>query len=613
VTIQAGDGPPARPQALLFTPGPRLGWTFRDRRSLVAPYPEPPPDPDAIRAQAEARRAATQRSLQRAEKWVARPSLMLAVALLMLAAFAKTTSRHGHAGGFALLALILCGPGLAWTAWCWCRRFGAVAADPTLLYDHARREWEDHAARHEHTELARLDQVPEWGSAQSPVPRTDVFGGTLAGWRSLLTVHGASIMAAQPLLVADLSGQYAAGQLAALAREVGVPVAEYALPRDLNRCGLLSGLSARQLADALTEAIHAGPPGQARTDRAVDVRVLEQLSSALAGRGITPVRLAAAVQVALGRPIPPGLLTRQETDLIGGPLFGGGARAHIGANLIRLDAFLSPLASYAGTGPPAAPRPAYCTILVADPAARGVRAELISALVIQWLTVQVTVSAGHVPAVVIAAADEITGHHLERLAGACELRGVPLTLLFRHLRDDATTLLGGGATAFMRLGNHHEAEQAASFMGRHHRFVLSGFTATHGGSHSSGSSDTYTYGTTESRGITTEDHFGAATASGGRTRSREQSGSQSWSSGLTWEDGTNWSDAATMQRVYEYAVEPAVLQNLPDNALLLPTRGAGRLAAVECHPAIITLPGVSTTPLFPAQTRPPPATKTILS
>ena len=38
---------------------------------------------------------------------------------------------------------------------------------------------------------------------------------------------------------------------------------------------------------------------------------------------------------------------------------------------------------------------------------------------------------------------------------------MPLTLLFRHLRDDATALLGGGATAFMRLGNHQEAEQAA--------------------------------------------------------------------------------------------------------------------------------------------------------
>jgi hypothetical protein len=32
----------------------------------------------------------------------------------------------------------------------------------------------------------------------------------------------------------------------------------------------------------------------------------------------------------------------------------------------------------------------------------------------------------------------------------------------------------------MRLGNHHEAEQAASFTGRQHTFVLSSLTATYG-------------------------------------------------------------------------------------------------------------------------------------
>lgn len=48
MTTQARRGTP-RWNALLFTPGARLGWTFRDRRSLVAPYPEQPPDPDAIR------------------------------------------------------------------------------------------------------------------------------------------------------------------------------------------------------------------------------------------------------------------------------------------------------------------------------------------------------------------------------------------------------------------------------------------------------------------------------------------------------------------------------------------------------------------------------------
>jgi hypothetical protein len=40
--------------------------------------------------------------------------------------------------------------------------------------------------------------------------------------------------------------------------------------------------------------------------------------------------------------------------------------------------------------------------------------------------------------VIVASADEVTRDHLEALAGACERRGVPLNLLFRHLRDDAT-------------------------------------------------------------------------------------------------------------------------------------------------------------------------------
>ncbi len=105
-----------------------------------------------------------------------------------------------------------------------------------------------------------------------------------------------------------------------------MPAAQYVLPADLDRCGLLSCLSPSQFADALTEAIHAGTPGGARADRAVDVRVLEQLTAALGG-WITPARLAAAAQAALGHPVPPGLLTAQEEALIGGDLFPAGLPA----------------------------------------------------------------------------------------------------------------------------------------------------------------------------------------------------------------------------------------------------------------------------------------------
>lgn len=42
-------------QQLLFTPGPRLGWVFRDRREIALAYSEPRPNPQAIQAQTVAR------------------------------------------------------------------------------------------------------------------------------------------------------------------------------------------------------------------------------------------------------------------------------------------------------------------------------------------------------------------------------------------------------------------------------------------------------------------------------------------------------------------------------------------------------------------------------
>jgi len=112
-------------------------------------------------------------------------------------------------------------------------------------------------------------------------------------------------------------------------------------------------------------------------------------------------------------------------------------------------------------------------------------------------------------------------------------------------------MIGGGATAFMRLGNHHEAEQAASFIGRHHKFVLSGFTATMGGSRTTTRGEEHGYGTTQSRGSSTTrgwsegDHLGADTYSGSSSRSRESGRSENWGSSRSWAVGTEWSDAAS--------------------------------------------------------------------
>ena len=393
---------------------------------------------------------------------------------------------------------------------------------------------------------------PEWGSATIAPRRTDVFGGTLAGWQALLTVHGASLLASRPLLAIDLTGQHAAVMLTAAAQRMGIPAAVYRLPHDLGRCGMLGELSPAQLADAIAEALHAGIPGGARTDRTIDTRVLQQLGGALAGRGVTPQRLAAAVRAALGHAIPSGILSAGELELLAGDLFPAGYREQIGASLVRLDAVLAEVAAYASDGWPAQPERYTCLTLDGGP--RTAAGEILTALTAHWLTVQVSGAAQEPPAVLVAGADEIARRHLERLAETCDLRGAPVTLLFRHLREDAASMIGGGTTAFMRLGNHTEAEQAAAYIGRRHTFVVSSYTATRGGWSQSG--------------------------------------------------GTYWRDTETRQRGYEYAVEPTALQNLPDCALLLADRADGnlRLHAVECDPAIITLPGASTAPL------PPPGT-----
>jgi hypothetical protein len=614
-----GPGPASAgtdPWRLLFTGGPRLGWVFRDRRELIPAYPEPKPGPQAIQAAAAARVTAADARFRRAWKWAGKPSIALALILVLLAACSRTAG-----GGFSpLLALItivvLCTPGLGWTAWCWLQRDQARDIPPEQEYQQAFTGWEQRASQYADSELARLARVPEWGSVTVPARRTDIFGGTLGGWQGLLAVHGASLLAGRPLLIADLTGQHPAAPLLSLARHAGIPAVTWQLPADLGRSGLLDQLPPDQLAAAVAEALHAGAPGGARAERAADAAILRQLAEALAPAGVTMPRLAAAVRAAIGHPAGP-LLSPAEQETITGTVFPpGGAREQAGPGLARLDAVLPGLASRTADGWPAAP--ARCTCLALEAAPRSADAEILAALLIQWLTVQVSSATGTIPAIIIAGAGEITTPHLERLADACELRGVPLTLLFRHLRADAAAMLGGAAaTAFMQLGNHHEAEQAAGYLGRHHTYQMSSFTATRGGTQTRTTGGSTSDSTSESasdarnKGWHSDGFFGTGgTRSGGRAKTTSTSTSQNWSQNWSDAGGTNWSAAQGVQRVYEYRVEPAVLQDLPEQALLLADRtpGALRLRAVECDPSIITLPGASTSPLPP-----PPALPSAVS
>jgi hypothetical protein len=621
--------PGPEPWRLLFSQGsPRLGWVFRDRKELVPAYPEPRPGADSVRSSVLARAAAAEKKLRRAWKWVARPSIGLALILVLGSACSASVGDSAFSPVLAVITIaVLCGPGLAYTGWCWLERDKARDVPPEQAYQKALTDWQQRSAQHAQSALGQLTDVQEWGSVTVPPRRTDIFGGTLAGWQSLIAVHGASVLSSRPLLIVDLTGQHPAQGLLALAEHVGIQTTAWRLPADLGRSGILNQLPPDAFAAAVAEALHAGAQGGARTERAADTMILRRLTEAITAGGLTMPRLAAAIRAARGGETG-ALLSEPELELIRGTLFPavGGAREQAAPSLTRLESVIPDLAARSGQGWPEATGSCICISL--DTAPRSAENEILGALVIQWLTVQAAKATAEFPSLIVAGAGDITSAHLERLSDACELRKVPLTLLFRHLREDAVQMLGGATTtAFMRTGNHAEAEQAASYLGRSHSYQVSGYTATKGGSVTqtvgggtgtgTSTSDSVSRGSNKgwSHGSSFADagNTSSGSNSGGDNKSRTTGTSTSTSTNQNWStaDGTTWSDAENTQRVYEYRVEPTVLQDLPEQMLLLADRSPGSLTlrAVECDPAIITLPGASTNPLPPppalnAATRP---------
>ncbi|MCL2584232.1 MAG: hypothetical protein FWE35_17445 [Streptosporangiales bacterium] len=614
----SGPGPVSRPPAvsdprmLMFTGGPRLGWSFRDRRELIPEYREPKPTPQDIQSSTDTRIAAAEARLQRAWKWIGRPSIGLALILILLAACSATSGDTGFSPIAAAVAIvILCVPGLAYCGWCWLERDKARDLPAEQAFYAAREAWKQREAQHQDVQMSHLAATPEWGSVDVPPRRTDIFGGTMPGWEALLAVHVSSLLGGKrPVIIADLTGLEPAAPLMSLVKSAGMSTVTWQLPHDLGRSGIMTSLSPQHIASAIAEALHAGVPGGARTERATDRSVLEQLGSVLAqGGGVSLPRLAGAVRAALGQH-PGASVSDAEREIITGSLFPpGSARDQAAPSLTRLNAVLPGLAANAGEGWPAGP--ASCTCLTLGSALRDAGTEILAALVVQWLTVGVSKAQGTAPAIVVAGADQITRTQLEQLADACDLRGAPATLLFRHLRDEAVAMLGGGAnTAFMRIGNHQEAEQASNYLGRHHTFAMSSFTATRGTSTTSttgasiGTSTSESTSTAKNRGWQSSGgilDFGNDSTSGGKGKTQGTSSAENEGQNWSTADGTNRSDARGVQRVYEYRVEPTVLQDLPELSLLLADRGPGtlRLRAVECDPTIITLPGATASPLPP--------------
>ena len=579
--------PAQNPLPQLATEGERLGWIFNDRNLYRRKFMEPPPQPAAVAPELQERLTRAQRGMVKRILISLGAGVGLAV---LIGCCGGVLTRGADDGGARTLVLFMAG--LSFLAGLAGAVLGAVMPSVARKsvdeaqqkaqtdYTTAYASWDSRRQWHDQQQQQAVDALPEW-SAASPSPgtrRIDIVGGTMYGWEAALTVLGGSLLATRGRMVlADFTGEALSGELMQLAESTGRTVRAI---DQLAEFDLVAGLEPGELVDGLVEAMHGDAPAVGnRAERSQDALLLNQLAAVLAP-DLTMARLLAALR------LDPAVLTPDELARL------QAARPEE-ARVRRIEAFLHPLDRMGSS--PSTSQPAGLTCLIADSGVGRAQQELIKDLLVQWLAHQVRRSQVPIGSLVLLGADEVDHRAIERLSTLCERRGIRLVLFFGHLRAETLRTIGGGEVALMRLGNHQEAAQAAEFVGRGHKFVLSQLTRSLGGE------ETHTLAETEGESETKGGSKGERASRHGLRRytSTNWSKTRNWSQTESTANGTNWSDSAAVERVYEYVLEPRVLQDLPEYAMIL-VKNEGRgsvVQAVEVDPAIVTLPRVSMTPV----------------
>jgi hypothetical protein len=469
-----------------------------------------------------------------------------------------------------------------------------------------------------------------WFPVASPpeVDRVDVFGGASRGWPHLLA-HLVTyvVTSGVPTTVLDFSQRDVAAPLMDLALDK-VPVGGVQIPRDVDSLNLLADLPPDDVTEVVTESLRALRQNPDPMLLAQDRRILKQLTGALGG-AVSPQRLLAGVRVLLGSAAPDDdVLAPAETAALIRAIdeLGAGTEA-VRGQLFFLQEALEMLVGKADSDAesplPVFPEAGLVVVATADPV--RLRKEFVDRIVFQS-TLQ-RLKAGNFPAgdriLAIAGADAIGTEGLEELDRVAVQRGVKVVLMFEHLRGESLNIIGTGqsATVMMRLGNANEADAAAAYIGRGYSFKLSsvsvqvGITNTNGGGTTTGrtdtrtNSDSTTTGTSDTKGSSHTSGYESSSSGSSSSRTTNSSRTNSYSSAISdsSQEMTNWSNAESKndteseQRVYEYTVEPTVIQTLPETAFILVSGAAagvsGRpLLVGDCNMAIALQKGVAEVP-----------------
>ncbi|WP_411082708.1 hypothetical protein [Streptomyces sp. cmx-18-6] len=492
-----------------------------------------------------------------------------------------------------------------------------------LWSDHQRNveHWRRLVAEHEAQQRLHSAQADLWYPVRldSRPSRIDVFGGTGNGWASLLaTVGGPLLRNGQAMLVLDFSQQSIALELAVLAAHQDVPVEHVPLPAASVTEDLLDGCTPEELAECLAEALQSMRPEGAEVDlHSIDADLIETTVRSL-DAPVTYARLAAGLRV---------LLRIHEPDADAGPLaphevealsqaidlVGQGERVQNELRHVRgLMELMAKSPARAGADPAPAELwlPGRLTILATDDLLdrRKELTDRITFFRILHRLRQRRFTAG-TGMLVIAGADQLRRSALESMARQARAAGIRLTLLFEHLREDTVKVAGGSdsATVFMRIGNGHEARDAAQFIGQNHTFLINQLTKQVGETLTDGRGSSY--GEQVGESTSTGSSQGGSVSSSGflnSTSGKNWGASRTFTTSLSrsWQETTNTSTARsttegeTLSRVYEFTVEPTQLQALPATGMVVVESGSQgrRVVFADCNPGITALPRLSTLP-----------------
>ncbi|GAA3041391.1 hypothetical protein [Actinokineospora globicatena] len=493
-------------------------------------------------------------------------------------------------------------------------------------YAAVHAQWEARMGAHRQAEQLRHATANLWYpiSLRSGPSRIDVFGGTAAGWASLLATLGTSLLGGGGMTVVDFTERHVAGGLAALAAGRGLRTSHVSLPGDQG-LGLLPDLPSEELAELLSAAVHTMRPQGDNADlRALDAELLDTVLRGLSGpptfrRVVAGLEVLRRVHELDGSP----LTTAEVTTLTRAvDVVGQGDRAQ--QELRFLTSTLALLATEEPEGPQSGRFDLWAVgglSIVSTTHRQRRRKDFLDRVLFQRLLHGVRDGeASQNTTLVVAGVDHIGLVSLEELAQECRRADVRLILLLDRLRGDAQQLLGSSdsAAVLMQLGNAQDASAAAEFIGKGHKMVLSqvtrqvGATFTEGSSRSEGGNEGYssTEGTTVStsssttRGSSDTDFktTWSRSSTRGHSTSRQESFTESRSK--TWQDTANVSRAAsstdgtTEARSYEFAVEPTTIQSLPPTAFVLVETPAGgrRVVLGDCNPGVCLLDRVALQP-----------------